>query len=57
MGNLEEGSSSGDFESWMKGLWGWGIVLSRGSAEEVSEIAPLPGNLKDEVLVRYANVL
>jgi hypothetical protein len=25
LGNLEEG-----FESWMKGLWGWGIALSRG---------------------------
>jgi len=28
LGNLEEGSSTGDFESWMKGLWGWGISLS-----------------------------
>ena len=27
LGNLEEGSSTGDFESWMKGLWGWGIAL------------------------------
>jgi hypothetical protein len=30
LGNLEEGSSTGDFESWMKGLWEWGIALSRG---------------------------
>ena len=27
MENLEEGSSTGDFESWMKGLWG-GASLS-----------------------------
>jgi len=33
LGNLEEGSSTRDFESWMKGLWGWGITLSRGSVE------------------------
>jgi hypothetical protein len=33
LGNLEEGSSTVDFESWMKGLWGWGIELSRGSVE------------------------
>jgi len=46
--NLEEGSSTGDFESWMKRLWGWGIALSRGSVE---------GNLKDEVFERCANVL
>jgi hypothetical protein len=25
--NLEEGSSTEEFESWMKGLWGWGISL------------------------------
>jgi hypothetical protein len=29
LGNLEEGSSTGDFESWMKGLWGWSISLSQ----------------------------
>jgi hypothetical protein len=27
LGNLEEGSSTGDFEIWMKGLWGWNISL------------------------------
>jgi hypothetical protein len=57
LGNLEEGSSTMDFESWMKGLWGWGIVLSRGSVEGASGRAPLPGNLKDEVFERYANAL
>ena len=31
--NLEEGSSTWDFASWMKGIWGWGITLSRGSVE------------------------
>jgi len=55
--NLEEGSSTGDFESWMKGLWGWGIALSRGSVEVASGRAPLPGNLKDEIIERYANAL
>jgi hypothetical protein len=48
LGNLEEGSSTGDFESWMKGLCGWGIALSRGSMERASERAPLPGSPKDE---------
>jgi len=48
LGNLEEGSSTGDFESWMKGLWGWGIALSRGFEEGASGRAPLPGNPKDE---------
>ena len=57
MENLEEGSSTGDFESWMKGLWGWGIALSRGSVEVASGRAPLPGNLKDEIIERYANAL
>ena len=57
MGNLEEGSSTGDFESWMKGLWGWCIALSTGSVEGASGRAPLPGNMKDEVFERYANVL
>ena len=57
MGNLEEGSSTGDFESWMKGLWGWGIALSRGSVKGALGRAPLPGNLKDEVFERYANSL
>jgi hypothetical protein len=41
----------------MKGLWGWGIALSRGSTEGASRRAPLPGNLKDEVFERYANAL
>jgi len=41
----------------MKGLWGWSIALSRGSVEGVSGRAPLPGNLKDEVFERHANVL
>ena len=57
MGNLEEGSSTGDFESWMKGLWGWGIAFSRGSVKGASGRAPLLGNLKDEVFERYANAL
>ena len=57
MGNVEEGSSTGDFESWMKGLWGWVIALSRGSVEGASGRASLPGNLKDEVFERYANAL
>ena len=51
--NLEEGSSTGDFDSRMKGLWGWGITLSRGSVEDASGRAPLPGNPKDEVFERY----
>jgi tetrahydromethanopterin S-methyltransferase subunit A len=54
MGNPEEGSSTGDFEKWMKGLWGWGISLSRGSVEGVSGRAPLLGNTNDEVFERYA---
>ena len=57
LGNLEEGSSTGDFESWMKGLWRWGIAISRGSVEGASGRAPLPGNLKDEVFERHANAL
>jgi len=52
--NLEEGLSTGDFESWMKGLWGWGIALSRGSMEGASGRAPSPENPKDEVFERYA---
>jgi len=40
LGNLEDGSSTGDFESWMKGLWGWGIALSRGSVEGTSGRTP-----------------
>jgi hypothetical protein len=46
---MEEGSSTRDFESWMKGLWGWGVAVSRGSVEGASERAPLPGNLEDKV--------
>jgi hypothetical protein len=49
MGNLEESSFTGNFESW-KGLWGRGIALSRGSVKEASGRALLLGNLKDEVL-------
>jgi len=30
----------------MKGLWGWGIALSRGSVEGASGRAPLPGTRK-----------
>jgi len=33
----------------MKGLWEWGIALSRGSVEGASGRAPLQGNLEDEV--------
>jgi hypothetical protein len=47
LGNLEEGSSTGDFERWMKELWGWGISLSRGSVEGASGRDPLMGNLKN----------
>jgi len=54
LGNLEEGSSTRDFESWMKGLWGWGISLLRGSVEGASGRTSLPGNLKDEAFKRYA---
>jgi len=48
LGNLEEVSSTGDFESWMKGLCGWGIALSRGSMEGALGSDTLPGNPKDE---------
>jgi len=34
----------------MKGFWGWGIALARGSVEGASGKAPLAGNPKDEVL-------
>jgi hypothetical protein len=54
LGNLEEVSSTGDFETWMKGLWGWVISLSRGSEEEASGRAPVLGKPKDENLERYA---
>jgi hypothetical protein len=54
---MEEDSSTGDFESWMKRLWSWGIAVSRGSVEGASGRAPLSGNLKDEVFERCANVL
>jgi len=54
LGNLEEGSSTRDFESWKKGLWGWGIALSRGSVEGASGRTPSLGNPKDEVFERYA---
>ena len=58
MGNLEEGSSTRDFESWKKGLWGWGIAVSRGSLEGASRRSPLPRNAKDEVFFRdVQNVL
>ena len=48
MGKLEKGSSTGDFESWMKGLWRWGIALSRVFVERASGRAPSQGNPKDE---------
>jgi len=54
LGNLEEVSSNGDFKSWMKGLWRWGISFSRGSVEGVSGRAPLLGNPDDEVFERDA---
>jgi len=55
LGNLEDGLSTGDFESWMKGLWGWGSSLSRGYMEGgASGRAPLLGNPEDEVSERYA---
>jgi hypothetical protein len=36
LGNLEEGSSTEGFESWMKGFWGWDVSLQRGSVEGAS---------------------
>jgi hypothetical protein len=54
LGNLEEGLSTGGFDSWMKGFWGWGIALSRGSVEGASGRPPLPGKPKVEVFERYA---
>jgi hypothetical protein len=54
LGNLEEGLCTGDFESWMKGLWGWGISFSGGCVEGASGRAPLLGNWIDEVFERYA---
>ena len=57
LGNLEEGLSTGDFESWMKALRGWGVTLSRGSVEGALGWVPLPGNLKDDVFERYAYAL
>jgi hypothetical protein len=53
---LEEGSCTGDFESWMKGLCGWGISLSRGSVEGVSLRAPLLGNPKDEDFLKICKI-
>jgi len=47
LGNLEEGSYTGDFESWMKELWGSDISLTRGSVEGASGTASLLGNPKD----------
>jgi hypothetical protein len=49
VGNLEKSSFTGDFESWMKGLWGWGITFSRGSVKGASGRDSLLGNPKDEV--------
>jgi len=43
LGNLDEGSSIGDFESWMKGAVGMGH-LSRGFMEGALGRAPLQGN-------------
>jgi hypothetical protein len=55
---MEEGSSTGDFESWMKGLWGWSIALPQEAPWNGPQGGLLsPGNLKDEVSERYANVL
>jgi hypothetical protein len=56
-GNLEEGSSTRDFGSWMKGLGG-GVLLSQEALWKGPRGGLLsPGNLKDEVSERYANVL
>jgi hypothetical protein len=41
----------------MKGLWGWGIALSRDFVEGASGRASLPENPKDEVFERHANAL
>jgi hypothetical protein len=46
LGNLEEGSSFEDFESWMKGLWGWGIALTKGFVKGASERVPFTGKHK-----------
>jgi len=38
----------------MKGLWGWGIPLSRGPKEGVSGRDPVLGNPKVEDFEKYA---
>jgi hypothetical protein len=56
LGKLEGGGGLvyRGFESWIKGLWGWGISLSRGSVDGASRRAPLPGNQKHGAFERYA---
>jgi len=41
----------------MKGLWEWGIALSKGSVEGASGRAPLMGNPTDEILRDMQNAL
>jgi hypothetical protein len=41
----------------MKGLWRWGIALSRGFVEGASGRASLLGNSKDEVFEKHADAL
>ena len=47
MGNLEEGSSTGDIESYMKGALGMEPLSLRGSMEGASGGAPSLGTLED----------
>jgi hypothetical protein len=47
LGNLEEGSSTGDFKMWAEGgLWEWGIPLCGSSFREPGGGAPFTGPLK-----------
>jgi len=57
LGNLEEGSSTGDFESWTKGLWGRGIPLSRGSMDGAAGVLLYWGSRKMGFLRGMQNAL
>ena len=47
MGNLEEGSSTGDFERWMKGTLGMEHLSLKRISVEGLEGGPLQGTLED----------
>jgi hypothetical protein len=47
LGNLEEGSSTGDFKSWMKGALGMEPLSLRGSMDGASRGAPSLGTMED----------